>query len=155
MNPIITAIERIVIRHPHTKRMMPAIIFPASHRPINHPKKFPPYKLQQRTEGKIRNTQTIKFCRGRLGLFLFPFCISLAVFIITTFFFALTSWSDLFHVHQKVGLRGKKVSGKNTSRHLWRREDFCRNRYGLTFFPREKPGIPLHLNKSVRFVSLL
>ena len=132
--PTTTAKERMETRHPHAERITSVISSFASHKPINHAKRLPPYRLQQKPERRSRTNQPNNLCRGRLSLFLFPLCISLAVFIITTFFFSLTSWSDLFHVHQKVGLRGKKVSGKNTSCHLWRREDFFQNRNGLTLF---------------------
>nr|DAP76450.1 MAG TPA: hypothetical protein [Caudoviricetes sp.] len=37
-------------------------------------------------------------------------------------------------MRQKVGFRKNKVFGKNTSCHLWRREDFFQNRNGLTLF---------------------
>ena len=110
--PTTTAKERMETRHPHAERITSVISSFASHKPINHAKRLPPYRLQQKPERRSRTNQPNNLCRGRLSLFLFPLCISLAVFIITTFFYALTSWADLFHVRQKVGFRKNKVFGK-------------------------------------------
>lgn len=52
-----------------------------------------PDKLQQKPERMSRTDQPNNLCRGRLSLFLFPLCISLAVFIITTFFLCIDELS--------------------------------------------------------------
>ena len=84
--PTTTAKERMETRHPHAERITSVISSFASHKPINHAKRLPPYRLQQQPERRSRTNQPNNLCRGRLSLFLFPLCISLAVFIITTYF---------------------------------------------------------------------
>ena len=91
--PTTTAKERMETRQPHAKRITSVISSFTSHRPINHAKRLPPYKLQQKPERMSRTDQPNNLCRGRLSLFLFPLCISLAVFIITTFFLCIDELS--------------------------------------------------------------
>ena len=91
--PTTTAKERMETRHPHAERITSVISSFASHKPINHAKRLPPYRLQQQPERRSRTNQPNNLCRGRLSLFLFPLCISLAVFIITTFFLCIDELS--------------------------------------------------------------
>ena len=93
--PTTTAKERMETRQPHAKRITSVISSFTSHRPINHAKRLPPYKLQQKPERMSRTDQPNNLCRGRLSLFLFPLCISLAVFIITTFFLCIDELGEL------------------------------------------------------------
>ena len=93
--PTTTAKERMKTRQPHAKRITSVISSFTSHRPISHAKRLPPYRLQQKPERMSRTDQPNNLCRGRLSLFLFPLCISLAVFIITTFFLCIDELSWL------------------------------------------------------------
>ena len=93
--PTTTAKERMETRHPHAERITSVISSFASHEPINHAKRLPPYRLQQQPERRSRTNQPNNLCRGRLSLFLFPLCISLAVFIITTFFLCIDELGEL------------------------------------------------------------
>ena len=93
--PTTTAKERMGTRQPHAKRITSVISSFTSHRPINHAKRLPPYKLQQKPERMSRTDQPNNLCRGRLSLFLFPLCISFAVFIITTFFLCIDELGEL------------------------------------------------------------
>ena len=93
--PTTTAKERMETKQPHAKRITSVISSFTSHRPINHAKRLPPYKLQQKPERMSRTDQPNNLCRGRLSLFLFPLCISLAVFIITTFFLCIDELGEL------------------------------------------------------------
>lgn len=105
--PTTTAKERMETRQPHAKRIMSVISSFTSHRPINHAKRLPPYRLQQKPERMSRTDQPNNLCRGRLSLFLFPLCISLAVFIITTFFLCIDELSWLISCASKGRVQGK------------------------------------------------
>ena len=106
--PTMIAKESMAIRQPHTKRNTPVISSFASHKPINHAKRLPPYRLQQQPERRSRTNQPNNLCRGRLSLFLFPLCISLAVFIITTFFLCIDELSWLISCASKGRVQEKQ-----------------------------------------------
>lgn len=106
--PTTTAKERMETKQPHAKRITSVISSFTSHRPINHAKRLPPYKLQQKPERMSRTDQPNNLCRGRLSLFLFPLCISLAVFIITTFFLCIDELSWLISCASKGRVQEKQ-----------------------------------------------
>lgn len=105
--PITAAKERMETRQPHTKRIMSVISFFMSHKPTNHAKRLPPYRLQQKIERTSRTDQPNHLCSGRLFLTLFPLCISLAVFIITTFFLCISELIRLISCASKGRALGK------------------------------------------------
>lgn len=105
--PTTTAKERMETRQPHAKRITSVISSFTSHRPISHAKRLPPYRLQQKPERMSRTDQPNNLCRGRLSLFLFPLCISLAVFIITTFFLCISELIRLISCASKGRALGK------------------------------------------------
>jgi len=105
--PITAAKERMETRQPHTKRITPVASFIMSHKPTSHAKRLPPYRLQQKTERTSLTDQPDHLCSGRLFLTLFPLCISLAVFIITTFFLCISELIRLISCASKGRALGK------------------------------------------------
>ena len=81
--PTTTAKERMETRQPHAKRITSVISSFTSHRPINHAKRLPPYKLQQKPERMSRTDQPNNLCRGRLSLFLCKYSINSLVYWVT------------------------------------------------------------------------
>ena len=79
----------------HRKRTTPTRKFHTSHDPTNHTSREPPYRDVQNAARKNLTATPKNLCRGRLSLFLFPLCISLAVFIITTFFLCIDELGEL------------------------------------------------------------
>lgn len=106
--PITAAKERMETRQPHTKRITPVASFIMSHKPTSHAKRLPPYRLQQKTGRTSRTDQPNHLCSGRLFLTLFPLCISLAVFIITTFFLCISELIRLISCASKGRALGKQ-----------------------------------------------
>lgn len=81
-------------RQTHRKRTTPTRKFHASHSPMNHTQREPPYKdVQSAARMNLAATPT-NLCRGRLGSDLFPF-VSLVAFIITTFFLCIDELGEL------------------------------------------------------------